>query len=256
MKPVKVAIQRCLGSLGYQIVKAPPSLAPNGRAKHPHHETVYLCDCYAAWYRDAHFLPTYEVINDYTLVDRYRCWELWQLVEQSAKLSGSLLEVGVWRGGTGGLIAKKAALCGITDPVYLCDTFRGVVKAGEFDNAYVGGEHADTSRAEVESLLVDRLGLANFRILEGVFPEESAGLIEPEHQLFRLCHIDVDVYQSGKEIFDWVWGRMVVGGIVVFDDYGYERCEGITRLVDAQAGEPDRVVIRNLTNHAIVVKIR
>ena len=25
---------------------------------------------------------------------------------------------------------------------------------------------------------------------------------------FRLCHIDVDVYQSAKDVFDWVWPRL------------------------------------------------
>jgi hypothetical protein len=66
------------------------------------------------------------VIQRNTLVDIYRCYELWTLVEQTSKLAGGIMEVGVWRGGTGALIARKALIAGVEDPVYLCDTFQGV----------------------------------------------------------------------------------------------------------------------------------
>ncbi len=188
------------------------------------------------------------------LVDLYRCWELWSLVAQSVKTAGAILEVGVWRGGTGSLLAKKAKLCGISEPVYLCDTFEGVVKAGANDPGYTGGEHSDTSRDLVQSLIRDRLGLDNARILQGIFPDDTAHLI-PADTAFRLCHIDVDVYQSAKEVFGWVWPRMSAGGIVVFDDYGFFGCEGVARFVDGeQRSEPGRVVLHNLNGHAIIVK--
>jgi O-methyltransferase len=47
---------------------------------------------------------------------------------------------------------------------------------------------------------------------------------------------------------------MPVGGVVVYDDYGFLRCDGITRHVDEQRGRPDRRVIHNLNGHAVVVK--
>ena len=86
---------------------------------------------YSPWNLDSDFVKIYGEIRPFTMVDQYRCFELWQLVAQSAKWQrGSMIEVGVWRGGTGALIAKKAKDCGILDHVYLCDTFIGVVKAG------------------------------------------------------------------------------------------------------------------------------
>ena len=41
---------------------------------------------------------------------------------------------------------------------------------------------------------------------------------------FRFCDIDVDVFQSAKDILDWIWPRMVIGGVVVYDDYGFKGC--------------------------------
>lgn len=208
---------------------------------------------YSPWYLDQEFLAAYDAIKDNTLVDLYRCWELWTLTEQATKVPGSILEVGAWRGGSGALIALKARGCGIRDTVYLCDTFRGVVKAGANDPGYVGGEHADTSRQIVESLVHGRLKLDNVRILEGIFPDETAALVEDER--FRMCHIDVDAYESARGIVQWIDSRMAVGGIYVYDDYGFEGTAGITRFVDEQRSLPDRIVLHNLNGHAIVVRI-
>jgi O-methyltransferase len=47
---------------------------------------------------------------------------------------------------------------------------------------------------------------------------------------------------------------MPVGGLVVYDDYGFPRCDGITRHVDEQRTLADRVVIHNLNGHAVVLK--
>jgi len=210
---------------------------------------------YAPWQMDQLFLETYKAINGYTFVDKYRCYELWTLVEQSRKVNGgSLIEVGAWRGGSGAIIAKKARSVGITDPVYLCDTFKGVVKAGPEDvTFYKGGEHADTSPEIVRHLIKDTLDLDNVVILKGIFPEETAHLIP--NQQFRFCHVDVDTYQSAKDIIEWIWSKMVVGGIVVFDDYGFKYCEGVTKYVEELRRLSDRLLIHNLNGHAILIKI-
>jgi O-methyltransferase len=239
-------IQRSLRSRGYELRRY---AAASGAV----HAPVEPYATYSPWNGDAAFADVHRRISANTLVDRLRCYELWQLVQQSAKLTGALLEVGVWRGGTGALIASAARRAGIRDTVYLCDTFSGVVKAGAEDSAYVGGEHADTSQELVQRLL-DSMDLTNARLLRGVFPNDTGHLIPDA--AFRFCHIDVDVYQSARECLDWLWGRLCVGGIVVYDDYGFEGCSGVTRHVDEQRSLPDRQVIHNLNGHAIVVKTR
>jgi len=209
---------------------------------------------YSPWNKDNSFQAMFASIEEFTLVDKYRCYELWKLIEQIAKLeNGSIIEIGVWRGGTGALIAKQAKNCGIEDRVFLCDTFTGVVKAGAEDSAYKGGEHADTSRQAVEELIFNRMNLANVEILEGIFPDQTGHRIEDMQ--FRFCHIDVDAYQSAKDIVDWIWNKMVPGGIMVYDDYGFYGCDGITKYVEEQMMSKDRLVIHNLNGHAIILKL-
>lgn len=217
------------------------------------YEAVNTSATYAPWSTDLNFKQAYEMIKNNTLVDKYRCYELWQLVEQVTALKGALVEVGVWKGGSGSLIAHKASLNGIKDRIYLCDTFMGVVKAGENDPSYKGGEHADTSVDEVKKI-IKRFNLKNTKILIGIFPEDTGKFIKDD--FFRFCHIDVDVYQSAKDIVEWIWPKLVVGGIIVFDDYGFRGCAGVTSFVNKQRTKKDRIVVHNLNGHAILIKIQ
>jgi O-methyltransferase len=60
----------------------------------------------APWLNDVDFLNIYEKVKEHTLVDIYRCYELWTLAKQSSKVDGVILEVVVWRGGTGAILAE------------------------------------------------------------------------------------------------------------------------------------------------------
>ena len=148
-------------------------------------------------------------------------------------------------------MARKCQLLGIDADVYLCDTFRGVVKAGPDDGAYTGGEHSDTGK-EIVVELCNALKLDRVRILEGIFPDDTGH--EVNSCQFRFCHIDVDVYESARDIVDWIWPRLVPGGLIVYDDYGFHDCTGITRFVNEERAKTDRFVIHNLNGHAIVIK--
>jgi O-methyltransferase len=221
--------------------------------KGPDYEVVLPSATYSPWNLDQGFKAAYLQVELATLVDKYRCFELWRLVEQSAKLeTGALIEIGVWRGGTAALIATQAKRLGLHDKVYACDTFSGIVKAGDEDPDYVGGEHADTSERLVEDFLYKTLELDNIEILTGIFPEETGGKVE--NLKFRFCHVDVDVYQSAKDVTEWIWERLVPGGMIVYDDYGWDTTPGVARYVDGQLPLKDRTVLHNLNGHAIVIK--
>lgn len=246
-------LERIAGILGYQLVPAESKRRDKPRKGRRTYEKVLPKASYAPWRVDSAFQDVLAIVERSSWVDEYRCYELWQLVAESKKIDGALVEVGVWRGGTGGLIAKKASLEGIKDKVYLCDTFSGVVKASAHDTNYKGGEHADTSKEVVEDLIKNKLGLSNVVILQGIFPEETGHLIKDAK--IRFCHIDVDVYQSARDIIDWIWPRMSVGGIFVCNDYGFPSAAGVTKFGNEERHKSDRIVIHNLNGHAVIVKI-
>jgi O-methyltransferase len=208
---------------------------------------------YSPWLADKKFQEIWPSLRDNTRVDEYKAYSLWQMIEQVKHLEGDLLEVGVWRGGSGCLLAYKCRQEKVDAKVYLCDTYQGVVKAGEKDYFWTGGEVSDTSIERVEKLL-RQFSLENFQVLKGMFPEDTGHHLK--NKKFRMCHIDVDVYQSAKDTINWVWENLEVGGVIIFDDYGHAQCDGITDLVQEESKKADRFVVHNLAGHAIMVKVR
>lgn len=208
---------------------------------------------YAPWLEDNDFKSIYNLVKNNTLVDIYKCYELWQLSIEQSKLEGDYIEIGVWRGGSGALIAQAANKYSDKSSIFLCDTFKGIVKAGEFDNLYKGGELSNTSK-QVVSDLIDRIKLKNVNILEGIFPDDTGDMVKDRK--FKLCHIDVDVFEGAKQITEWIWDRLVIGGIIIYDDFGFSSTQGVTKYVESQRNMPDRLVVYNLNGHGIIIKTK
>jgi O-methyltransferase len=136
--------------------------------------------------------------------------------------------------------------------MFLCDTFSGVVKAGHKDRDYAGGEHGDADVASVREVAA-KLGVADaVHVLVGVFPEDTGAQVEGRR--FKFAHIDVDVYAGARDAFEWLWSRLVVGAVVVFDDYGGSATEGIRLFVDELHGRPGLVIVRNVNGQAVAVR--
>lgn len=214
------------------------------------HKQIIPHASYAPWEGDEEFKNIYSMIKDNTLVDIYRCYELWYFVKDLYGVEGDILEVGVWRGGTGAILCKGSESDAKTT-VYLADTFSGVVKATEEDTVYRGGEHSDTSEKIVVDLLT-KSNAGNFKILKGIFPDDFPNVIIDK---IKLCHIDVDTYQSAKEVFEYSWPRVQVGGAVIFDDYGFWTCEGVTKYFNSLQLSNGRK-IHNLNGHGIIIKFK
>jgi O-methyltransferase len=218
------------------------------------YQIIIPANTYAPWLNDKNFQQLFKHVKKHSLVNKYQAWELWNQVENCVKVDGDILEVGVWRGSTSIIMGQKLQQLGSDKTIYACDTFEGVVKAGDaHDNYYKGGEHNDTSLDFVKSQ-VAKFNLQNVQLLKGIFPEDTGGQIGEKK--FSLCHIDVDAYQSGKEVFEWVWPRLNVGGTILFNDYGFPLTRGITRLVNEQYARRDCLVMHNLNGNGIIIKIK
>ena len=209
---------------------------------------------YAPWLNDAEFQTIYNKAKANTLVDTYRSYELWELAEKIHQLNNTanFIEIGVWRGGTAAVIGRKLAMLQSTVDFFLADTFSGVVKASGKDAYYSGGEHADASKEIVDTLLAGIY--SHYKVLVGIFPEDTAHLIN-ENAQFGYCHIDVDVYDSARDVVDWIWPKMITGGVIIFDDYGLHYTSGITKYVNEQKDKADRIIVHNLNGHAVMIKL-
>jgi O-methyltransferase len=204
---------------------------------------------YSPWRDDGIFLRLFEKITGSTMVDIYRCYELYTLAKQMVLVPGDFIEIGVWRGGTAALLAGAAP----RKTMHLFDTFRGVAKANRaYDTLYVGGEHADTNQATVNDLF-QAMGLTG-NVHAGVFPEDTSRFLPAS---ISLAHIDVDTYSSAKDSFLAVWPAVHANGVVIFDDYGFFGCEGVAQAVnEIISTTDDALFVHNINGHALLIKKR
>lgn len=205
---------------------------------------------YQPWIDDPGFRAVWEQIEEHTLLDIQRSYVLWEAVRQVSHLDGGIVEVGTFRGGSGCLLAARAQDLELDARTYLCDTFEGVVKASPEDSVYEGGELADSS-PEVVGELADKMGV-DPTVLEGVFPDETANRVEED--AIRLVHIDVDVYEGTKEVFDWGWPKLERGGAIVIDDYGSMSTPGVTLAIDEESNRADSFMQHLINTQAILIK--
>jgi len=240
-------------------------LLPHGVPEIPHTIQISLHSTYSPWLTMSKYKDVLEYINprfysrtaidNYTLVDIYRVYGIYQALEATRSLPGDFLEVGVYKGGTAAFIASFLQENGNQGRLILCDTFRGVVNTSSMDTSYVGGEHSNASQDEVKNVVLKFGKVDNFVILPGIFPSETGALLDEITSQLRFAHIDVDVFSGSYETYEWVFSRMPKGGICIFDDYGTQGLEGVTRAVEKIRLDFNCQVFNLFNGQAMVVKL-
>jgi hypothetical protein len=143
------------------------------------------------------------------------------MVRATNHLGGDVAELGVYRGGSARLIAHYAP----TTPLHLFDTFAGL-PADDPGGEHKAGEFAAELIA-VQTYLANPLAVYHV----GYFPDTA----EPDLR-FRFVHVDCDLAVTVQASIEYFAPRMVSGGIMVFDDYGWHRTPGVLPAVQGKWG--------------------
>jgi O-methyltransferase len=184
---------------------------------------------FSPWLGYGEFGALLKEASQFSAITAERLWMLYTLATQSLALDGDLVECGVWRGGSAMMFSRLLHRPGVdaSRRLYLFDTFAGMPPTHpEFDPYYKGGEFSDTSLEAVRGRLpfTERV---EFR--KGFIPDTFAGL---EHLRVAFAHVDVDIHDSVKACCEFLYPRLMAGGIMVFDDYAWSTCAGARRAVD------------------------
>lgn len=177
------------------------------------------------WRWNRSFTDVYRKIVDRTLVDESRCFQLWQWSHQALSIEGEFAEVGVFLGGTAGLIGE--ILQNTNRQFHLFDTFQGMPATDPNQDLHQAGDFADTSLSGVQEHLK---AYRNLRFHQGVFPDTSRGL---ESERFAFVHVDADIYRSVWDCCEFFYPRLTPGGVMIFDDYGFIGTPGSRKAVDS-----------------------
>lgn len=129
--------------------------------------------------------------------------------------AGCFVEVGVWRGGSGWWLAKKAEEQGRA--CYLYDTFTGIPYQGPLDRHRVG-DFSDTDYEQVKA------AIPYARVVKGLFPDSALDM-----GTVAAVHLDCDQYQSIVDSVNFLLPKMPKGGMIWFDDYAC--LDGATQAV-------------------------
>src|SRR5664280_2722410 len=134
------------------------------------------------------FADIIQEISGVTIVDP-QLWEpLYRVCTRVRHLPYSVVECGVYRGGSLRLLARALP----DKTVWGFDTFAGMPAemVRNFDT-HRAGDFGDSSYDQVAAFLRD---LNNVRLVQGVFPESFAQV--PPDEKFCLVHLDCDQYDS------------------------------------------------------------
>jgi hypothetical protein len=157
------------------------------------------------------------------------------LASTVAKIPGSIVECGTWRGG---MIAGIADVLGECRRYYLFDSFEGLPPAKDIDGAAALAWQSNTRSAQYhdnctaskeEAAKAMSLSAArDYQIIKGWFDDTLANLSTPRP--IAILRIDADWYESTKSVLTYLASSVVRGGLIIVDDY--HTWDGCTRAVN------------------------
>ena len=181
----------------------------------------------------AEFSVLFRKVRRHTMCSNARLrglhWAVRYVVQN--KITGDLVECGAAKGGSAALMALTLRQLKEHRRIWLFDTFEGLPAPTAEDPDYAianlfTGDCLGTLD-EVRSLFarLEILDEANF--VKGLFQDTLAHTPIPP---IAVLHIDGDWYQSVKVCLEKLYDKVVPGGIIQFDDYGY--WQGARKAVD------------------------
>jgi O-methyltransferase len=260
IKLLKKVVKKTVESMGYEIreleypcEEARPEATGIPEAIRGHADASFYDPLFSPWKGYGEFAEYLQLTQEYTLVSADRCYLLFSIAKQAIHLGGEFWECGVYKGGTAKLLAalleKKSATHAVL-PLKLFDTFEGMPETDPDKDWHRLGDFSDTSLEAVR----ERIGTEKMHVsyYKGFIPETFAG---NENSQIGFAHIDVDIYRSIIDCCEFIYPRMLLGGFMVFDDYGFPTCPGARQAVDEFfAGKKEEPLVLP-TGQAIVTVI-
>jgi len=147
-----------------------------------------------------------------------RCYNTIQFLKTAPE--GEVAEIGVLHGA---LSYQIRATTG--KPIHLFDSFEGLSEPTEKDNA----GHKGAMAVSLETVKQNLSDFPDIKYYKGFVPERFN---EVKDLRFSFVYIDVDLYQPARDSLEFFYPRMLKGGIIMIDDYGFNTFTGCKKAVD------------------------
>lgn len=159
------------------------------------------------------------------------------------QISGSIVECGVWKGGSAMAAMYTLIDLGIQDrDFYLYDTYEGMAEPGKFDISISGqfaSELFKQKKEAGEKWVYSSLDEVRNNIYATGYEKTKINFIKgkvedtlpknvPEN--IAILRLDTDWYESTLCELQYLFPKVSKGGVIIIDDYGH--WEGAKRAVD------------------------
>lgn len=212
--------------------------------------------------RDPHFETAYRrgvqaAQTDYNIQWRTHI-AIWAAFTAS-KLPGDFVECGVSWGFLSSAIMEYLDWNQRDKTFYLLDTFNGIDEQLLTDAERTSGAIKNNRRmlehgyytANVESVRKNFSDWKNVQIIQGTVPGTLTQV--PTNQVAYL-HIDMNCATPEIAAFEYFWPKLVPGGMVLLDDYGFGRHEEQKRAMDDCARQQGVMVASLPTGQGLIIK--
>ena len=199
----------------------------------------------------------------YTMTTRERMYSMFQAARYINRggIPGDIVECGVWRGGSSMMAALTLGELGDRRRFWLYDTFEGMPAPGTEDYGLHGEDpHAEwqrNQRGEINEWCYAPLNDVRANMLSAGVPETLLELVvgKVEDTLpttvpdqIALLQLDTDWYESTYQELVHLYPRLVSGGVLILDDYGY--WGGVREAVDRYFEEQGIALLLNRIDFA------
>lgn len=175
------------------------------------------------------------------------CWAAWSVREKD----GDFVECGVNRGGLSRAVMQYVDFAKLDKKFWLLDTYEGLVDYLISDSERRLGIRPGGYSPCYEQVVETFRSFPNVRIVRGVVPDTL-----PIVAADRICYLSIDMNQAAPEIAaaEHFWDRLVSGGIVILDDYGWRKNINQKIAFDRFAAERNVKVLSLPTGQGLIFK--
>jgi hypothetical protein len=163
----------------------------------------------------------FDLVTNYGLfsgdTNLFKTLIIYDLINQTLKVKGDIIELGIHKGNTSLLIKKILSIFKIKKTLYLLDHFKGLIHynkqdtklSKKFEGQYIGKKN------QIKSFL-NFFNFKNIKIID-----KDATTLKPgffRKKKFSLAYFDMDLYKPTLCALEAIDKNISVGGFIVFDE--------------------------------------
>ena len=163
----------------------------------------------------------FELITNYGLfsgdTNLFKTLTIFDLIKQTSKIKGDIIELGIHKGNTSLLIKKILSIFKIKKDLFLLDHFKGLIhynkedtnSSKKFKGKYIGKK----------TQIIEFLKFFNFKGIKII--DKDATTLQPgffKKKKFALAYFDMDLYVPTLKGLQSIDENMTKGSYIVFDE--------------------------------------